>query len=127
MSQDPPNLGRWGEDVAARHLEHAGCRVLDRNWRAGRLEIDLVVRDGPVIAFVEVKTRRPGPQHPAEAVDRRKRAHLRKAAAAWIGSHAPSARAYAREYRFDVVSVVAGADGRPRVRHDRGAFTSDDG
>lgn len=123
MPADMRNLGLWGEDVAVRHLERAGCRVLDRNWRAGRLEIDLVVRDGPVIAFVEVKTRRPGPQHPAEAVDRRKRAHLRKAAAAWIGAHASSAR----EYRFDVVSVIAGADGRGRVRHDRGAFTSDDG
>lgn len=108
--------------MAVRHLQRAGCRVLDRNWRAGRLEIDLVVRDGPVVAFVEVKTRRPGPQHPAEAVDRRKRAHLRKAAAVWIGSHAPNAR----EFRFDVVSVIVGADGRGRVRHDRGAFTSDD-
>lgn len=122
MSHDPQNLGRWGEDVALRHLERAGCRVLDRNWRAGRLEIDLVVRDGAVIAFVEVKTRRSGPQHPAEAVDRRKRAHLLRAAAAWIGSHAPRAR----EYRFDVVSVVVGADGRGRIRHDRDAFTSDD-
>lgn len=116
------NLGRWGEDAAARHLERAGCRVLDRNWRAGRLEIDLVVRDGPVIAFVEVKTRRPGPQHPADAVDWRKRAHLRKAATAWIATHPTSAR----EYRFDVVSVLVGADGRGSVRHDRGAFTSDD-
>lgn len=116
------SLGRWGEELAVRHLERAGCRVLDRNWRSGRLEIDLVVRDGPVIAFVEVKTRRPGPQHPAEAVDRRKRAHLVRAAAGWIGAHRPSAR----EYRFDVVSVVAGPDGRGSVRHDRDAFTSDD-
>lgn len=121
------NLGRWGEDLAVRHLERAGCRVLDRNWRSGRLEIDLVVREGTTIAFVEVKTRRPGPQHPAEAVDRRKRAHLRKAAASWIGTHAPGAREVVREYRFDVVSVIAGADGRARIRHDRGAFTSDDG
>ncbi len=117
------NLGRWGEDVAARHLERAGCRVLARNWRAGRLEIDLVVRDGPVVAFVEVKTRRPGPQHPAEAVDRRKRVRLRRAAAGWIATHASGAG----EYRFDVVSVVVGADGRGTVRHDRGAFTGDDG
>jgi len=116
------NLGRWGEDVAARYLERAGCRVLDRNWRAGRLEIDLVVRDGGTIAFVEVKTRRPGPQRPAEAVDRRKRARLRRAAGCWIAAHA----AYALEYRFDVVSVRIGYDGRTAVRHDAGAFTSDD-
>jgi len=109
--------------MAVHHLERAGCRVLDRNWRAGRLEIDLVVRDGPAIAFVEVKTRRSGPQHPAEAVDRKKRARLRRAAGAWIATHAPSAR----EFRFDVVSVLVDAEGRGRVRHDRGAFTSDDG
>jgi putative endonuclease len=122
MSPDMPDLGRWGEEVAARHLERVGCRVLDRNWRAGRLEIDLVVRDGATIAFVEVKTRRPGPQHPAEAVDRRKRARLRKAAARWIATHPERAL----EYRFDVVSVNVGADGRGRVRHDPDAFTSDD-
>lgn len=109
--------------MAARHLERAGCRVLDRNWRAGRLEIDLVVREGATIAFVEVKTRRPGPQHPAEAVDRRKRSRLRRAAARWIATHAERAA----EYRFDVVSVSVGTDGLGRVRHDRGAFTSDDG
>lgn len=122
MSLDVSNLGRWGEDVAARHLERAGFRILDRNWRAGRLEIDLVVRDGGTIAFVEVKTRRPGPQHPAEAIDRRKRARLRKAAARWITTHAERAR----EYRFDVVSVSVGPNGRGTVRHDPGAFTSDD-
>ena len=123
MPPDRRNLGRWGENLAAHHLERAGCRVLDRNWRAGRLEIDLVVRDGPTIAFVEVKTRHFGPQHPAEAVDRKKRAHLRRAAGAWISTHATRAR----EYRFDVVSVIVGSDGRGRIRHDRGAFTSDDG
>lgn len=105
-----------------RHLERAGFRVLDRNWRAGRLEIDLVVRDGSTIAFVEVKTRRPGPQHPAEAVDRRKRARMRKAATRWIATHAEGAL----EYRFDVVSVSVGPGGRRRVRHDPGAFTGDD-
>ena len=118
-----PNLGRWGEEIAARHLERAGCHVLARNWRAGRLEIDLVVRDGGTIAFVEVKTRRPGPQHPAEAIDRRKRARLRRAAGRWIATQPQRGM----EYRFDVVSVIVGPDGRGTVRYDPGAFTSDDG
>lgn len=115
-------LGQWGEDAAARYLARNGYRILARNWRAGRLELDLVIRDGPVIAFVEVKTRRPGPQHAAEAVDRRKRARLRQAAARWIATRAERAA----EYRFDVISVSVGPDGRGTIRHDTGAFTSED-
>ncbi|MGD8495492.1 MAG: YraN family protein [Gemmatimonadales bacterium] len=115
-------LGRRGERLAAAHLEASGCRVLARNWRAGRLEIDLVVRDGAVIAFVEVKTRRPGPQHPSEAVDRRKRKHLVGAARRWIATRPE----VAAEYRFDVVSVLLDRHGRARVRHDRSAFTAGD-
>lgn len=115
-------LGAWGEGVAARWLEAAGCRILDRNWRAGRLEIDLVVREGGVIAFVEVKTRRPGPQPPAEAVDRRKRARIRRAAACWISRR----RVRAAEYRFDVVTVALRTSGPPEIDHVRGAFTAND-
>lgn len=97
--------------------------MLARNWRAGRLEVDLVVRDGAVIAFVEVKTRRPGPQHPSEAVDRRKRANLVRAAGRWIATRPEPAA----EYRFDVVSVLLDARGRAEVHHVREAFTAGDG
>lgn len=116
------DLGRRGEAAAARYLERIGCRVLARNWRAGRLELDLVVRDGSTVAFVEVKTRRPGPQSAAEAVDRRKRAHLRRAAARWIATRQEAAA----EYRFDVVAVTAQPDGILRIRHVPGAFTGED-
>jgi putative endonuclease len=116
-------LGRRGERLAAAYLQAAGCRILSRNWRANRLEIDLVMREGPVIAFVEVKTRRPGPQHPAEAVDRRKRRRLVRAARQWIATHPEPAV----EYRFDVVSVLVDGRGRARVQHRRDAFTGDDG
>lgn len=115
-------IGVLGEEVAVRFLERAGYRILARNWRAGRLEIDLVARDGDTVVFVEVKTRRPGPQDPAEAVDRRKRARLRKAAARWIATR----RERAVEYRFDVVSVILGPGRRATIRHDAGAFTGDD-
>ncbi|MFW6040071.1 MAG: YraN family protein [Gemmatimonadota bacterium] len=116
------NTGALGEEIAARFLERAGYRILARNWRAGRLELDLVARDGETIAFVEVKTRRPGPQSPSEAVGRRKRARLRTAAARWIATR----RDRARDYRFDVVAVTLGPGRRATVRHDVGAFTGDD-
>src|SRR3954451_20846664 len=77
------NHGRIGEDLAHRYLRSRGCTVVARNYRtlSGRGEIDLVVWDGPCLAFVEVKTRAAvdfGP--PESAVDAEKRQRLRVAA-----------------------------------------------
>ncbi len=62
MSERPSaprqRLGRWGEGVAATHLEAHGYTILARNWRCAAGEIDLVARDGETLVFVEVKTRR---------------------------------------------------------------------
>ena len=49
--------GAAGEGVAASALEAEGYRILERNWRSGRSEIDLIAQRGDIIAFVEVKTR----------------------------------------------------------------------
>lgn len=116
------SFGTWGENLAARRLEARGCRILARNWRAGRLEIDIVVREGSVIAFVEVKTRRPGPQPAGESVDWRKRRNLRRAAGRWLATRPERAT----EYRFDVVTVLVYPNAPPRVEHLKAAFTGDD-
>ena len=115
-------LGRRGETIAAAVLERQGYRVVARNVRAGGVEIDLIVRRGRVLAFVEVKTRQgSGAGAPEEAVDRRKRDRLVRGAAAWLAEH--GARGAAP--RFDVVSVVV--DGAAeRVRHWPGAFDAGD-
>jgi len=57
MSDNRQKLGRWGEEMAANHLESQGYKVLERNWRCNRGEIDLIVQAGDVLVFVEVKTR----------------------------------------------------------------------
>mgnify|MGYP006278149055 CR=1 FL=1 len=111
-----------GEELAAGALERAGLEVLDRNWRAGRRELDLVAREGDVVAFVEVKTRSPGPQAPLEAIGPAKRRDLRRAAGAWIRAHP----GVGREFRFDAVAVHLLADGRHRIHHVREAFWGDD-
>ena len=51
------SLGRQGEDAARKLLERSGMKLLDCNWRSGRLELDIVCRDSDTIVFVEVKTR----------------------------------------------------------------------
>jgi putative endonuclease len=106
-------LGRRGEDAAVRLLEACGYDVLARNVRLPGGEIDVIAKDGDVIAFVEVKTRA-GKRFGAAlgSVDARKRRTLRALAADWLQIAAPLARA-----RFDVVTVDGG-----RVELHRGAF-----
>lgn len=96
--------------------------ILDRNWRAGRRELDLVARDGDVVAFVEVKTRGPGPAAPLEAIGRAKRRDLRRAAEAWIHGHP----GVGREFRFDAVGVRLLPGEPPEVEHVRAAFFADE-
>jgi len=96
-------LGRFGEQVAAQHLQAEGLVVLDRNWRCDLGEIDIVARSGRVLVVAEVKTRR-GTQfgHPWEAVTPAKAARLRRLAARWLADHA----ARPAEVRIDVVGVL---------------------
>jgi putative endonuclease len=106
-------LGRAGEDAAIRLLQAHGYVVLARNVRLPGGEIDVIGRDGDVIAFIEVKTRTSHHFGRAlTAVDARKRKTLRALAADWLQIAAPRARA-----RFDIVAI----DGE-RVELHRGAF-----
>ena len=50
-------LGAAGELLARRHLERRGYRFVAANWRRPYGELDLIMRDGDVLVFVEVKTR----------------------------------------------------------------------
>lgn len=112
-------FGRFGEQLAAQHLEAAGLTVLARNWRCRDGEIDLVAREGETLVFCEVKTRR-GSRYgnPAEAVSRVKTARIRQLAAAFLAAERPP---YS-EIRFDVVAVLA-LPGKPvALEHLRGAF-----
>jgi putative endonuclease len=96
--------GKIGEDLAARHLRRHGFRILERNWRSHRHEIDIIAREkrtGTVV-FVEVKTRTPGSYgRPADAVDRDKQRFLRLAAESWLVSNG----GIEQPARFDVIEV----------------------
>ncbi|GAA3187182.1 YraN family protein [Dactylosporangium siamense] len=112
-------VGRYGERLAGRHLLARGLVLLDRNWRCQSGELDIVARDGPVLVFVEVKTRRSGRFGvPAEAVGVDKARRLRRLAAQWLAAHAAGNR---QEIRFDVVSVLLGG-ATVSVEHLRGVL-----
>lgn len=52
------DLGKQGEQLAEEFLTEKGCEIIERNFTYGRLEIDLIMRDGPFIVAVEVKSRK---------------------------------------------------------------------
>jgi putative endonuclease len=95
--------GDLGEDAAARFLESRGFKVLERNWRFRQWELDLVCRDKDTVVFVEVKTRRAGSMStPADALDRRKRERLVKAASQYLTRH----DLWDAPCQFDLAGVV---------------------
>lgn len=111
-------LGDEGERSAARYLRRHGLRVITRNYRTNRGEIDLIARDGDTLVFVEVKTRRSG--HPAEAVTPEKERRLTLAALQFLHRYG----LLEQRCRFDVVAVVwpESSPGSPSIEHFVSAF-----
>jgi len=105
--------GALGEEIAARHLERRGYRVIERNYRTRRGEIDLVAADERALVFCEVKTRvaggSTGPPGPFDAIGPAKRRQVRAMAGEWLVS-APS-RPYRDELRFDAIGVTLSTGG----------------
>ena len=119
MEMNPGALGRLGEELATRHLRRRGWRILGRNVREGRKEIDIIARRGDVLAFVEVKTRRShGFGHPLEAISRRKQSEIREVAGRWL--HRNPQRV--NTLRFDAVGIILGPSGTIRLEHVKDAW-----
>jgi putative endonuclease len=112
-------LGRAGEGAALGWYLGRGYRLVARNWRCPLGELDLVVRRGTVVAFVEVKTRAGswfGGGY--EAVGWRKQQKLRQLAEVFLARHGRAGL----DYRFDVASVMPGRSGRHDVHVFEDAF-----
>jgi putative endonuclease len=127
MSPKPRHLltGEWGEAVAADMLKAKGFRVLGRRVRVGtRDELDLIARDGDVLVFVEVKTRKSERfGRPMSSVKKQKRHTLSRAAVRYI----KKLRNPNICFRFDVVEVIGDMDSgvAPITRHIENAFSLD--
>jgi putative endonuclease len=108
--------GGWAEDAAARHLQRAGLKVIERNWRCRGGEIDLVARDPDgTTVFVEVKQRATsGYGSPGEFIGPRKADLVRRAALAYL-------RRDDLPCRFDAI-LVEGTEGSHRITWLEDAF-----
>lgn len=116
------------ERLAIHHLERRGFAVVDRNLRFGRNEIDLVVRRGPVVAFVEVKGRSGrGFGDPLVAITAHKRREIERVAAWWVARRygailEAGGTSQLPIFRFDAVAVRE-RPGRPvEVEHVEDAW-----
>lgn len=118
MSAARQALGELGERIAERWLKRRGWRIVQRRFRSGHRDIDLVVERDGLVAFVEVKART-GDRFggPVEAVNWRKQRELGRSARVWVDRHGRRDDAY----RFDVIGVLVAA-GRVRIRHVPDAF-----
>ncbi len=121
-SDDRDALGREGEDLAAKHLQRLGYRIVGRRERVLRGDIDIVALDGRTVVFVEVRSRsdtRHG--HPAETVGPVKQRRISELANAYIRRH----RLQDCQVRIDVVTVLFGVGGEaPIIEHFENAFES---
>jgi putative endonuclease len=113
-------LGRRSEAIAAQYLQARGYDIVERNYRVGHKEIDLIVRLRNVIAFVEVKARAgPGYGHPLEAITWAKRREVAFVARVWIAANGRKDLSY----RFDAVAVQWRGGASPAVEHVPNAWT----
>jgi len=115
---DRRQRGTSGEDAAAEYLRNYGYRILERNYRFRRGEIDIVAQDGATLVFVEVKARHSKEfGTPEEGVTYRKRNQLRKIARGYLFDRNIGDRAC----RFDVIGIEY-ENGSPHLRHIKDAF-----
>jgi putative endonuclease len=111
-------VGAAAEEAAAAHVLAAGMRILERNLRVHRLELDIVALDGDAVVVIEVRLRGPGAWTRAlSSIDRKKRDRLRRAAQLLWTRRFSKMPGVAR-MRFDVAAV--GEDGS--IEYVRAAF-----
>lgn len=118
MTDARQQLGLLGERIAARWMRRQGWSIVAHRFRTGHRDLDLIVRRGSEIAFVEVKARRgDGFGTPVDAVHWRKRRELERSARVWVDRYGEDVLTY----RFDVIGVLVCGQ-NVRIRHVENAF-----
>ena len=106
-------LGKWGEEIAARFIEKNGYEILERDWKSGHHDLDIIARDEDTLVIIEVKTRRSRLYgDPEESIDHKKRLSLLSAINHYVKSHHINA-----PVRFDIISIVGMIGSTPEIDH----------
>ena len=115
----PRTAWQRAEDLAARHLQLQGYKIIARNLFCGRNELDIVALKGDTTVFVEVRSRTANDHiRPEDSIGPQKQRKLLSAARIYMRRH-PDDKMY---YRFDVIAVAPGPDGTPELTHYEDAF-----
>jgi putative endonuclease len=108
--------GSIGEELAATFLTRKGYQILERNFVAGKVEIDIVAKNGNDVVFVEVKTRLNAVVEPEKAVTKSKQKNMAMAAEQFIIE-----KQLNLPVRFDIISINF-IDNKPEITHFEDAF-----
>ena len=110
-------IGAKGEEFASQYLQNLGYRILDRNWRTKRGELDIVAEHEATLIFCEVKTRTSKVCGlPSEAISQTKIQHLKTVALEWLNTH----QVRHTGIRFDAISVLIVPTSAPQISHIQG-------
>lgn len=110
-------LGKQGEMHASYYLKKLGYQFVGANVRCGKSEIDLIFKDGEILVFIEVKTRKDAVlQAPEESVDLKKQKSMIAGAEKYLEEFSIQ-----NDIRFDIVSIII-EQGRIRIKHFKDAF-----
>jgi putative endonuclease len=118
-AKPPRTPWQQAEDLAARHLQRHGYKILARNLISGRNELDIVALKGDTTVFVEVRSRTANDDfRPEDSIGPEKQRRLLAAARAYMRRH-PNDQMY---YRFDVIAITPGPNNKPALVHYEDAF-----
>jgi putative endonuclease len=110
-------IGKWGEEAAAKYLADQGLAIIARNVRTPYGEIDIVAKQGDVTVFVEVKTLRSSQNFfPEHNVTARKREHMLAAAQYYAAEHEMD------HWQIDVISIEGKPASTPKITHFQNAI-----
>jgi putative endonuclease len=111
-------IGIKGEQLAEEFLLKKGYTIINKNWRYGKKEVDIIAHKDDILAIVEVKTRSGMAfGYPEESVNARKQQHLRDAAQAFADQHP-----HYRNIRFDIISISLARGQVTEIIHFEEAF-----
>lgn len=117
MKTENQEKGQKGEQFAADYLKSKGYKILEQNWRAGHLEVDIIASTETMLVIVEVKTRKSNTLgDPEEFVTIQKQQNLIRAASYYILKNNIT-----KEVRFDIVSIIM-SNGEHKINHILDAF-----